>query len=255
MLAFLALLAAVSTAPPPTRPALVAFTEPESITRLERSAHKADFFRLSNQFESQSNKAFCGPTSAVIVLNALRAANDRIEKPEDPSLIPSGTKLPPGMSLVFKRYTQNDFFDARTEAVKSKAEVLGKPRNGKPDGGLQLAQLGGMLTADGLDVKVRVADDALADEAMRKELVENLAAVDDYVIVNYSRAALGQDGGGHISPLGAWDEASDSFLVLDVNPNGHTWVWVPAPALFAAMRTKDTIQNRGYLLVREGSKP
>ena len=72
------------------------------------------------------------------------------------------------------------------------------------------------------------------------------------MIVNYNRSALGQTGGGHISPLGAFDETSDSFLVMDVNPTNHPWVWVPASALFAAMATKDTAENRGYLLVSEG---
>ena len=39
---------------------------------------------------------------------------------------------------------------------------------------------------------------------------------------------------------------------MDVNPTNHPWVWVPASALFAAMATKDTAENRGYLLVSEG---
>ena len=30
---------------------------------------------------------------------------------------------------------------------------------------------------------------------------------DTAVLVNYTRKALGQTGGGHISPLGAYDEA------------------------------------------------
>jgi len=41
--------------------------------------------------------------------------------------------------------------------------------------------------------------------------------------VNYKRSAIGQKGGGHISPLGAYDEISDSFLVLDVNP-ASSWL-------------------------------
>ncbi len=77
----------------------------------------------------------------------------------------------------------------------------------------------------------------------------------DYVIVNYTGALLGQKGGAHISPLAAWDEASDSFLLLDVNPNeGKTWAWVPADALFSAMRTKDAVENRGFLLVKEAGR-
>jgi hypothetical protein len=236
---------------------LVAFADPESMARLGRSRHKVDFFHLANQFEGQTIKVFCGPTTAAIVLNALRAGNDRIEKPEDPSLLPPELRksLPAGLDPLYHRYTQNDLFNARTDAVKTRDEVLGKPHapGAKPDPGLQLRQLHEVLKADGLDSHIRVADGALSDETIRKELTENLATAGDYVIVNYYRQALGQQGGGHISPLGAYDEASDSFLILDVNPNGHDWVWAPAAALIRAMRTFDEVENRGYLLVREGS--
>jgi hypothetical protein len=68
-------------------------------------------------------------------------------------------------------------------------------------------------------------------------------------VVNYRRAELGQGGGAHISPLGAYDAESDSVLVLDVNPSSAGWVWVPLAALVRAMRTFDTVENRGYLLV------
>jgi len=39
-----------------------------------------------------------------------------------------------------------------------------------------------------------------------------------------------------------------------VNPNAQKWVWVPAPLLVKAMRTRDVNENRGYLLVREGKR-
>ena len=39
---------------------------------------------------------------------------------------------------------------------------------------------------------------------------------------------------------------------MDVNPNRAPWVWVGADALIAAMRTFDTVENRGYLLISEG---
>jgi hypothetical protein len=237
-------------------PVLVNFTEPESMARLERSKFKVDFFHLANQFESQSNKAFCGPTASVIVLNALRVGNAQVEKPQDPALLKEEDRklIPPGFDPLFHRYTQNNFFSAETQQVKTREQVFGKPRaeGEKPDGGIQLRQLAGMLQAQGLDVQVRVADEKLTDTAIKAELKQNLKTADDYIIVNYFRPALGQKGGGHISPLGAYDAASDSVLVMDVNPNGQQWVWVKADALIAAMRTKDTAENRGFLLVKEG---
>lgn len=242
----------------PAAPALVSFATPESMTRLGRSRHRVDFFHLANQFETQGNKAFCGPTSAVIVLNALRIRNERIAKPEDPSsVLPAEIRdrLPKGFDPLYRRYTQNNLFSAEVDRVKTRAEILGLAREpgAKPDAGIQLRQLDALLRASGVDSKLRVVDDTLADDTIRRELAENLATADDYVIVNYLRPAVGQTGGGHVSPLGAYDEESDSFLVLDVNATGQEWAWVPAASLIKAMRTRDVAENRGYLLVKEAT--
>jgi Phytochelatin synthase len=237
---------------------LVPFAAAESQKRLERSTAKVDFFHLANHFESQQNLGYCGPASATIVLNALRAADDTISKPRDPALFPAEYRamLPPGLDPVFARYTQSTFFDEQTTGVKTRDQFFGKPKapGAKPSPGLELRELAGILRAHGLDAELRVADDTLSDDTIRRELTANLATPDDYVLVNYLRPVLGQKGGGHISPLGAYDKASDSFLVLDVNPNGHTWAWVPAPLLLKAMRTRDVAENRGYVLVKEGAK-
>jgi hypothetical protein len=247
--------------PPPDEKAaalLVPFATPESMKRLDRSTAKVDFFRLANQFESQQNMGYCGPASSTVVLNALRADDKTIEKPRDPTLFPAEYRknLPPGMDPVFARYTQSTFFDDKTTSVKTRDQFFGKPKapGAKPSPGLELRELAGILAAHGLATELRIADDKLTDETIKRELTANLASPDDYVLVNYFRPVVGQAGGGHISPLGAYDKKSDSFLVLDVNPNGHPWVWIPAPVLIRAMRTHDANENRGYVLVREGTK-
>jgi hypothetical protein len=76
------------------------------------------------------------------------------------------------------------------------------------------------------------------------------------VIVNYSRTALGQDGPGHISPLGAYDTDSDRFLILDVSRYKAPAVWVPAEQLFAAMAEPigPDAGTRGFLLIRAPKK-
>jgi hypothetical protein len=244
-------------APPPAVP-LVAFNSSEGVARLERSKAKVDFFALADQFEEQQNAGLCGPTSGVIVLNALRIENDKIEKPVDKTAVPeellARNPLPKGFDPYVHRYTQRAFFDDHLFAVKSKQVYYGEPgADGKRDGGLQIRQLGAVLKNHGLDVDVRIVDDKLDEAAAKRAIVDNLKTAGDYVIVNYQRGVLGQKGGGHISPLGAYDEKSDSFLILDVNPvEGKRWVWVDAKTLFAAMRTRDHDENRGFLLVREG---
>ena len=133
------------------------------------------------------------------------------------------------------------------DRTKRRVEVLGKPieigGRLRPDFGLQLHQLAQALRVHGLKAVVRVVDDGADAETVRREIVANLARRDDYVLVNYTRKALGQPGGGHISPLGAYDARTDSFLIMDVNPNRAPWVWVRAADLIAAMRTFDTVEK------------
>ena len=237
-----------------TATGLVEWESEESSVRLSRSAHKADFFRLTNHFISQDNKIFCGPVSSAIVLNALRLGKKK-GLPQDAYSIAEDERawLPKGFNPFFGKYTPNNVL---TDQTKTKIEVLGKPieiqGTMKKDFGLQLRQLAQALSAHKIEVRTRVVDEEMNDDVIRRELAKNLAAPGDYVLVNYDRKTLGQKGGGHISPLGAYDEASDSFLIMDVNPNRAPWVWVSATQLIKAMRTFDTVENRGYLLIAEG---
>ena len=236
------------------RPApLVEWDSGESAERLFRASHKTDFFPLSNHFISQDNSIFCGPVSSAIVLNALRLGK-REGLPRDRRSIAEDEMgwLPKGADPFYGKYTPNNVLSDRT---KTRLEVLGKPilidGDPKSDFGLQLHQLAQVLRSHGLEVVTRVVDESADAMAIRRELAANLASGGDFVLVNYARKSLGQPGGGHISPLGAYDEQSDSFLIMDVNPNRAPWVWVRSDDLIAAMRTFDTVENRGYLLVSE----
>ena len=236
----------------------------EGISRLEESSYKTDFFKLANHFESQQNKIFCGPTSAAIVLNSLRVRNGSIQIPEDKTLLNQSDLqffASKKWSPFFQRYTQNNIF---LNSPKSRVFVLGKvlldpkgniiiDEQGKPkkDRGFQIRQLAELFRKHGLSVKVSIVNQNLDDTSIKNEIIENLRTPNDYVIVNYKRTVLNQAGGGHISPLGAYHKASDSFLVMDVTPNKADWVWVKADLLIQAMRTFDTNENRGYLLVKE----
>ena len=240
----------------PRRAALLEWESSESVERLSRSSHKTDFFPLSNHFISQDNSIFCGPVSSAIVLNALRLGK-REGLPRDRSSIAEDEMawLWKGADPFYGKYTPNNVLTDRT---KTRLEVLGKPilikGEAKRDYGLQLSQLAQVLRSHGLTVATRVVGDGADGAAIRREIAANLASKDDFVLVNYARKSLGQPGGGHISPLGAYDGASDSFLIMDVNPNRAGWVWVGADDLIAAMRTFDTVENRGYLLVSEGDR-
>lgn len=233
-----------------TTDALVAFASEEGLTRLSRAAAKVDFPALANQFEAQSNGAFCGPTTAAIVLNAVHGR--RADLPRDRGrLRPADLQyVPPSFDLALPRFTQDNVID---KGQKTRSQVLGEPVliNGKTirDFGYQTRQLDELLRANGLSTRLVIVDDAKPAAEIRADLIQNLSRAGDYAIVTYKRSAVGQQGGGHISPVAAYDAGSDSFLVLDVNPTSAGWVWMPSAVLVTGMRTFDTIENRGYILV------
>ena len=244
------------SAPPPvadvagSAPGLVAFASEEGLMRLSRTSDKVDFPPLANQFEAQFNALFCGPTSAAIVLNAIRSRSTDLPRDHGRLKADDLRHVPSEYDPIVPRYTQDNVISA---GEKTRTQILGEPLviNGKQtrDPGYQLRQFDQMLRANGLATRLVVVADNVPDDAIRADLIQNLRKPDDYVIVNYRREAVGQRGGGHISPLGAYDVVTDSFLVLDVNPAAAGWVWMSASTLIKGMRTFDTVENRGYVLV------
>jgi hypothetical protein len=77
--------------------------------------------------------------------------------------------------------------------------------------GMTLAELAGLLVSRGLTVR-RYHGDQLTLEQFRTLARRSLADPRDRLLVNYDRRALGQAGGGHISPLAAYDARSDQLL-------------------------------------------
>lgn len=229
---------------------LLSFATDDGLGRLARSTAKVDFPALSNQFEPQSNALFCGPTSAAIVLNSL--LNGRPDLPRDRSRLRAEDlqHVPRNYDPTVPRFTQDSVI---AKGHKTRTQVFGEPLtiNGKQvnDFGYQIRQLDELLRAHGAATQMVIVDDKTTEQDIRHNLVENLKRRGDYVIVNYRRDAVGQRGGGHISPLAAYDADSDSFLVLDVNPASAGWVWMPTATLVKGMRTFDTVENRGYILV------
>lgn len=244
-----------------TPESLVPFQSSEGRERLIRSKWNGDFFQLANHFEGQPNGIFCGPTTAAIVLNAFRTDQLRagkIKLKPDTQMMKEEDKAHIGeMNILFNRYTANNIFDTSyrswgSRSVKSRSDVMGAPnKKGEQDFGFQLSQFAQLLKAHGLKVKKQNVTDKMTVDQMRATFQKSLSDDKSFAIVNYTRKALGQPGGGHISPVGAYDESSDSFLVMDVNPNRADWVWIESKKLFEAMNTFDTVENRGFVIVSD----
>jgi hypothetical protein len=198
---------------------------------LESNAVEA-YFPLGINFLTQKTQSYCGVASIVMVLNALQAP-----APATPEFEPYHT------------FTQDNFLDARTETIL--------PRYVLAQIGMTLDQIGQLLALQPVAVEVHHASDG-GQEEFRAAARSYLGQKDHYVIVNYLRKAIGQERGGHISPLAAYDARTDRFLILDVARYKYPPVWVDAGELFGAMNTTDSNnenKTRGYVLIAKAGMP
>lgn len=120
--------------------------------------------------------------------------------------------------------------------------------------GLSLANLAALAESVGLHNSLVYAD-ALNVNTFRERLKSNLAREGDFILVNYDRRVLRQSGVGHISPVGAYDSANDTFLILDEAAYKYPFTWVPTQLLFDAIHTRDGDRYRGILLIQAYAPP
>lgn len=229
---------------------LVDWHSSEGIIRLGNSGYRADFPRLASQFQNQTDRFSCGPVTGAIVLNALRIGKTDI-LPKTGFDEKYRTHLGKDYDPRVARYTPKSFMSEKAQKIKSWGEIYGQPKNGKSDFGIPIRKLHKVFLTHGVKSKLRIVNKELSNQRVKEELISNLGRAGDYVVVNYKRSVLGQKGEGHFSPLGAYDENTDSFLIMDVNSSQHNWAWVKANHLISAMRTLAAGENRGYLLIEE----
>jgi hypothetical protein len=187
---------------------------------LSSTPFRVDHDVVARHFVGQIRRAYCGVASATIAVNALRDV------------------APP--------LTQQRFFTPAAQSVRASWQVS--------VAGMTLDQLADLLRAHDLAASVVHASESdLA--AFRASARASLLDPSDVLIVNYDRAVLHQEGGGHISPVVAYHAATDRFLVLDVASHKYPPTWVAAEALWQAMNTLDASSgaSRGFVLVRAGA--
>lgn len=212
---------------------LLPLPEPAGQHRLIRASASMDYGPLAQWLETQANLAYCGVASAVMVLNSL------------------AVPAPPAAGYgSYRFWTQSNVFAIPGSPGFVQSDVVERE-------GMTLAQLHGWLAGAPDLVVERFHGDQLSLAQWRTLLRRSLGDPRDRLLVNYLRTAVGQQGGGHISPLAAYDASSDSVLLLDVARYRYPSVWVSVADLWQAMRTVDASagRSRGLLLIRRGSPP
>ena len=202
---------------------------------------------IAASFTTQVTQAFCGVASSVTVLNA-SAVTKPLTDPYKP----------------YPYFTQCNIFNAKARSRLDLDTVSNE--------GLTLAQATFLLNAqagvhatcyhagkaDGSGAGVganSVPGCEVAGSAaeFRRAARRTLARPQHYLLVNFSRATLSDDneGGGHFSPLAAYNGSADDLLLMDVARYKYPPFWVDTDLLWQAMATTDTSsgRHRGFIVV------
>jgi len=186
---------------------LLSLTSIEGKRLYDAADSKADYEVLKSSFESQSLVSFCGVASGVSVLKAFGAD-----------------------------VSQFDFFTQGDASVQEESTLPGMFK--VMFSGMTLSELTGLLQRHEVRVDRFYASESSVD-VFRATVESNLKTEENHMIVNYQREVLGQKKVGHLSPVGAYDHATDAILILDTASHKYPFTWVPLPLLFDAMNTVD----------------
>ena len=97
-----------------------------------------------------------------------------------------------------------------------------------------------------------VADDAATLDALRAALAANEGGAEDAILVYFNQGVVTGDWDGpHISPIGAYDAASDRVLILEVDQEWYIPYWTPVPVLLEAM-LRPAPEDQGVLMGETG---
>lgn len=190
---------------------------------LLESTNQDSFILLSTNFECQENLSFCGPATIVTILNST-------DLPRPPS-----SRHP-----NYFRFDQNNIFKLPKTPPKDQSSVR--------TSGMSLAILEKFFRLTAADATAKFASDVTVED-FRLDLQACLQTSGQFMAVNYLRTMVGQAGGGHISPIAAYNESEDAVLILDVSKYKYPPVWVKLNHLFRAMETSDGAKSRGYVLI------
>lgn len=180
------------------------------------------YFPLAEQFRTQSEPAYCGLSTLVMVLNALAV---------DPKRVWRGAW----------RWYHEEMLDCclSLDVVQQQ--------------GITMEQFICLATCNNLDINtVRITDDESIEDF--RNVVKRICSGGGQILTcSYSRRVLGQTGDGHFSPIGAYNEEKDMVLILDVARFKYPPHWITVDLMWNAMKALDktTGHPRGYIIMRK----
>lgn len=231
--------------------AVINWNSKEGIERFSRAEFKGDFFRLAHHYAPQPNPAACGQGVATIILGAVYEMNNTPFPVVEEWPIAIGDKKYP---LQYRLFNEGNFFTEATDKVLDRRVIYMKKTktDGTFGGGIDIDELQKMLKIHGVKSKLIYVDKYSDDKFSEfRKLVKNVVNSDkNFLVLNYDHSYKSLMG-GHYSPIVAYDEKSDSVLMLDVAAHRNPWIWINLSDIYHAMNTKNYAGNnyRGYLVV------
>lgn len=218
---------------------LIALNTPEGTAKLAAQPASSLVWSLLTHFETQITQSFCSVATTATMLNALGV----MPMPVDPIYAP------------YSYFTQANVLGECAEAEASHAEGSTLTAGFIATHGATLHEWQTYLKCRAPTTHVHAStSDA---ETFRAAALAALSATNprQAVGINFYRKALHEVGGGHMSPIGAYDAETDRFLLLDVSRYKYPPVWVATAALFDAMNSTDGTagKSRGWVIVNASS--
>ncbi len=199
---------------------------------LQESIGLAMGVRMLGHLVTQDALTYCGPATAAVILNALD-----IEPPVSPAHAPH------------RLFTQEGLLAEKLDGPGSRASVSAS--------GTALSEFIGWFERPGLKARVVHADHASID-SWRESIRQACGGGGRYALaMNYHRPVLGQEGGGHFSPVGPYHPGTDRVLILDVARYRYPPVWAAVSDTFMAMQGIDPSSGmpRGFAVIERPDAP
>jgi len=194
---------------------IILFNTEEGKKLFNESQYHEAYWRIASNFEAQEKENTCGVASSVIALNALDAEGA-------------------------KKISQNNFFSDKISGIVSPFTVDQR--------GMKMSEMKSALEAYNVKTDLYFWD-SNNEATLRSMLKSSLSDPNKVVIALFYRPALGLPGAGHFSPIGAYDQKTDSVLIMDVAGDKPPPEWVSMDNLLASMKPIDSKWPRGFIVV------
>ncbi|AIT08814.1 hypothetical protein LO80_01690 [Candidatus Francisella endociliophora] len=213
---------------------VVAFSslEGKNLLKTAPEEYSQQYWKLSEYFTTEYGTSFCGPASDVMVLNAL-GIEPTMSPDHQPYTIFDQTNIFYNKKLIKAGINPNRIY-AHGLPIDETAQIINDQNT-----------IGAKAIA-----KVYHANQFKNEEQFKNNLLNNMKN-GKYIIINYSRSDMGAQGGGHFSPLAAYNSKADMWLLLDVARYKYEPSWIKTSDLFKAIQGKDSESNlpRGIIIV------